>query len=53
MPTKAKLSALIADKITDLRFGRTFDFSEALDYLVELVRAVKTPQNVIIRVTVA
>ncbi|KAI9759925.1 MAG: hypothetical protein M1840_003068 [Geoglossum simile] len=45
--------AKIADKITDLRFGRTFDFAEALDYPVELVRAVKTPENAIIRVTVA
>ncbi|KAH0559965.1 hypothetical protein GP486_003515 [Trichoglossum hirsutum] len=45
--------AKIADKITNLRFGRTFDFAEALDYPVELVRAVKTPEDAIIRVTVA
>jgi hypothetical protein len=45
--------AKIADKITDLRFGHTFDFAEALDYPVELVRAVKTPEGAIIRVTVA
>jgi hypothetical protein len=44
--------AKIANKITDLRFGRTFDFTEALDYPVELVRAVKTPENTIIRATV-
>jgi hypothetical protein len=45
--------AKIAEKITDLRFGRTFDFAEALDYPVELVRAVKTPEGAIIRVTAA
>ncbi|KAH0565681.1 hypothetical protein GP486_000921 [Trichoglossum hirsutum] len=45
--------AKIADKITDLKFSRTFDFAEALDYPVELVRAIKTPENAIIRATVA
>jgi hypothetical protein len=45
--------AKIANEITDLKFGRTFDFAEALDYPVELVRAMKTPENTIIRVTVA
>ncbi|KAH0538689.1 hypothetical protein FGG08_004764 [Glutinoglossum americanum] len=45
--------AKIANQITDLRFGRTFDFAEALDYPVELVRAVKTPWDTIIRATVA
>ncbi|KAH0562966.1 hypothetical protein GP486_002467 [Trichoglossum hirsutum] len=45
--------AKIADKITDLRLGRTFDFAEALDYPVELVRATKTPENAIIWATVA
>ncbi|KAI9763444.1 MAG: hypothetical protein M1840_000527 [Geoglossum simile] len=44
--------AKIAGKITDLRFGRTFDFTEALDYPVELVRAMKTPENTLIRATV-
>ena len=44
--------AKIANKITDLRFGRTFDLTEALDYPVELVRAMKTPENTIIRATV-
>ncbi|KAI9781162.1 MAG: hypothetical protein M1839_006270 [Geoglossum umbratile] len=45
--------AKIANKITDLRFGRTFDFVGPLDYPVELVRAMKTPEDTIIRVTVA
>ncbi|KAI9779958.1 MAG: hypothetical protein M1839_007114 [Geoglossum umbratile] len=45
--------AKIANKITDLRFGRTFDLAEALDYPVELVRAVKTPEDAVIRATVA
>ena len=45
--------AKIANKIMDLRFGRTFDFEEALDYPVELVRAVKTPEDTIIRATIA
>ena len=45
--------AKIANNITELRFGRTFDLTEALDYPVELVRAVKTPENAIIRATVA
>ncbi|KAI9762591.1 MAG: hypothetical protein M1840_001217 [Geoglossum simile] len=45
--------AKIANKITDLRFGRTFDLMEALDYLMELVRAVKTPEDAAIRITVA
>jgi hypothetical protein len=37
--------AKIADKITDLRFGRTFDFVGPLDHPVELVRAMKTPRS--------
>ncbi|KAI9761453.1 MAG: hypothetical protein M1840_001797 [Geoglossum simile] len=45
--------AKIAGKITDLRFGRTFDFMGPLDYPVELVRATKTPEDTVIRVTVA
>ena len=45
--------AKIADQITDLRFGSTFDFAEALDYPVELVRAVKTSEDIIIRIAVA
>ncbi|KAI9774039.1 MAG: hypothetical protein M1839_001924 [Geoglossum umbratile] len=45
--------AKIANKITDLRFGRTFDFAGPLDYPVELVRAMKTPEDTVIRVTVA
>ncbi|KAI9774189.1 MAG: hypothetical protein M1839_001891 [Geoglossum umbratile] len=45
--------AKIANEITDLKFSRTFDFAEALDYPVELVRAMKTPENTIIRITVA
>ncbi|KAI9855158.1 MAG: hypothetical protein M1813_000517 [Trichoglossum hirsutum] len=45
--------AKIANEITDLRFGRTFDLTEALDYPVELVRAVVTPEDAVIRVTVA
>ncbi|KAI9778251.1 MAG: hypothetical protein M1839_008275 [Geoglossum umbratile] len=45
--------AKIANQITDLRLGRTFDFTEALDYPVELVRAVKTPENTIVRATAA
>src|SRR5579862_7014159 len=45
--------AKIANKITDLRFGRTFDFVGPLDYPVELVRAMKTPKDTIIQVTVA
>ncbi|KAI9866424.1 MAG: hypothetical protein M1813_001546 [Trichoglossum hirsutum] len=44
--------AKIANKITDLRFGRTFDFVGPLDYPVKLVRAMKTPEDTIIRVTV-
>ncbi|KAI9760631.1 MAG: hypothetical protein M1840_002371 [Geoglossum simile] len=34
--------AKIVNKIKDLGFGCTFDFAEALDYPVELVRAMKT-----------
>ncbi|KAI9765713.1 MAG: hypothetical protein M1840_007146 [Geoglossum simile] len=45
--------AKIASEITDREFGHTFDFAEALDYPVELVRAMKTPENTIIRATVA
>jgi hypothetical protein len=45
--------AKIVNEITDLRFGRTFDLTEALDYPVELVRAVMTPEDTIIRATVA
>ncbi|KAI9776167.1 MAG: hypothetical protein M1839_000583 [Geoglossum umbratile] len=45
--------AKIAKEITDLGFGRTFDLTEALDYPVELVRAVRTPEDATIRVTVA
>ncbi|KAI9765294.1 MAG: hypothetical protein M1840_007493 [Geoglossum simile] len=45
--------AKIADKITDLGPDYTFDFAEALDYPVELVRAVKTSAGAIMRVTVA
>ncbi|KAI9773593.1 MAG: hypothetical protein M1840_006867 [Geoglossum simile] len=41
--------ARLADQITELRFGRTFHLTEVLDYPIELVRAVKTPDNTIIR----
>jgi hypothetical protein len=45
--------AKIADEITELRFGRTFELRDALDYPVELVRTVKTPEDTIIRATIA
>ncbi|KAI9776287.1 MAG: hypothetical protein M1839_000446 [Geoglossum umbratile] len=45
--------AKIADTVMELRFGRTFTFMEVLDYPVELVRAVKTPEDAIIRVNIA
>ncbi|KAH0562428.1 hypothetical protein GP486_002880 [Trichoglossum hirsutum] len=45
--------AKLADTITELRFGRTFNLTEVLDYPVEIVRAVKTPEDAIIRVTIA
>ncbi|KAI9763429.1 MAG: hypothetical protein M1840_000510 [Geoglossum simile] len=45
--------AKLADTITELRFGRTFTLTEVLDYPIELVRAVKTPEDAIIRVTIA
>lgn len=45
--------ARIADKITDLRFGRTFDMTEVFDYPVELVRAVSTREGTIIRATIS
>ena len=45
--------ARFADQITELRFGRTFCLTEVLDYPIELVRAVKTPDDTIIRATVA
>jgi hypothetical protein len=45
--------AKIADEITELRFGRTFELRDVLDYPVELVRTVKTPQDAIIRATIA
>jgi hypothetical protein len=45
--------AKIADTITELRFGRMFTLTEVLDYPVEIVRAVKTPEDAIIRVTIA
>jgi hypothetical protein len=45
--------ARLADQITELRFGRTFHLTEVLDYPIELVRAVKTPDETIIRATVA
>ncbi|KAI9760484.1 MAG: hypothetical protein M1840_002412 [Geoglossum simile] len=45
--------AKLADKIPELRFGRTFTLTEVLDYPVELVRAVKTLEDAIIRVTIA
>jgi hypothetical protein len=43
----------IADEITELRFGRTFELRDVLDYPVELARTVKTPQDSIIRATIA
>jgi hypothetical protein len=45
--------AKLADTIMELRFGHTFTLTEVLDYPVELVRAVKTPEDAIIRVTIA
>ncbi|KAI9759408.1 MAG: hypothetical protein M1840_003361 [Geoglossum simile] len=44
--------AKIADEITELRFGRTFELRDVLDYPIELVRTVKTPQDAIIRATI-
>lgn len=39
----------IANKITDLRFGRAFDMTEVLDYSpVELVGAVSTGEGTIV-----
>ncbi|KAI9776301.1 MAG: hypothetical protein M1839_000462 [Geoglossum umbratile] len=52
-PDQRVAIAKIADKITDLRFGRTFKLTEVIDYPVELVRAVVTPESAIIQVTVA
>ncbi|KAI9784572.1 MAG: hypothetical protein M1839_001794 [Geoglossum umbratile] len=45
--------ARLADQIAELRFGCTFHLTEVLDYPIELVRAVKTPDDTIIRATVA
>ena len=45
--------AKIADKITDLRFGRTFDLTEVVEHPVELVRCLKTQQQTVIRATIA
>ncbi|KAI9760041.1 MAG: hypothetical protein M1840_002742 [Geoglossum simile] len=45
--------AKLADMILELRFGRTFTLMEVLNYPVELVRTVKTPEDAIIRVTIA
>lgn len=44
--------AKIADKIEDLRIGRIFELREVVDYPVEIVRAVKTEQGTIVRITV-
>ncbi|KAI9785186.1 MAG: hypothetical protein M1839_000824 [Geoglossum umbratile] len=45
--------AKLADTVTELRFGRTFTLTEVLDYPVEIVTAVKTREDAIIRVTIA
>lgn len=45
--------ARIANKITDLGFGRTFDMTEVFNYPVELVRTVSTKEGALIRATVA
>ncbi|KAI9861222.1 MAG: hypothetical protein M1813_005395 [Trichoglossum hirsutum] len=45
--------AKLADTIIELRFGRKFTLTEVLDYPVEIVRAMKTPEDAIIRVTIA
>jgi hypothetical protein len=45
--------AKIAVKITDLRFGRTFDLTEVVEHPVELVRCLKTQQQTIIRAAIA
>ena len=45
--------AKLADTIMELRFGRTFTLTEVLDYPVEIVRAMKTPEDAIIRATIA
>ena len=45
--------AKIADGITDLRFGRTFELTEVVEHLVELVRCLRTQQQTVIRATIA
>ncbi|KAH0536388.1 hypothetical protein FGG08_006738 [Glutinoglossum americanum] len=45
--------AKIADNLTELDFSRTFSIVEAVDYPVEIVRAVKTSGGAIVRATVA
>ncbi|KAI9776305.1 MAG: hypothetical protein M1839_000466 [Geoglossum umbratile] len=45
--------ARLADTIMELRFGRTFTLKEVLDYPVEIVRAMLTPEDTVIRATIA
>ena len=45
--------AKLADDIHELSFGRMLNLTERLDYPVEIVRAVKTAENTIMRATIA
>jgi hypothetical protein len=44
--------AKLADTIMELRFGRVFTLTEVLDYPVEIVRAMLTLEDTVIRATV-
>ncbi|KAI9864087.1 MAG: hypothetical protein M1813_003404 [Trichoglossum hirsutum] len=45
--------AKLSNTMSELRFEKTFTLTEALDYPVEIVRAVKSPEGTLIRVTTA